>query len=295
MSIKPCRLLKRSLFILLVALTAASCKKDKPANPEDDLGRPVTGQSSAYVNQLFSYMPAPGQYINTAIGNMDAAKTVLNTDQGLVSLGAYGGSLTLGFDHTVINQPGKDDLVIYGNAATGFAEPGVVWVMRDSNGNGQPDDTWYELAGSAQNQTGYLRNYSVTYNRPAKATDNVSWTDNQGRSGVVQTNTFHTQAYYPEWVTGNTYTLTGTLLPASNISSTNPSFITSTAFTYGYADNQPGSDKLDIANAVDAAGSKVNLNGIDFVKIQTGIPYNLGWLGELSTEVKGVADLSLIK
>ncbi|WP_345951900.1 cell surface protein [Mucilaginibacter sp. PAMB04274] len=275
----------------------SSCKKDEeieePEQTEEVKVRPITTQSSAYVTQLFDYTPGPGQFVNTAFGDADAAKTVLNGKQGLVSLGSYGGNIVLGFDHTVLNQSGKEDIVIYNNASATFAEPGVVWVMQDVNSNGKPDDIWYELSGSAQNSAGYTRNYSITYTRPSSPANEVSWTDNLGNSGSVKTNTFYKQAYYPVWITANTYTLTGTLLPSSNIN--NAGIITSTPFTFGYADNSAGSDKLDIANAIDEKGNKVALKGIDFIKIQTGIPYNLGLLGELSTEVKGIADISIEK
>ncbi|MNF03871.1 hypothetical protein D3C80_2032740 [compost metagenome] len=63
----------------------------------------------------------------------------------------------------------------------------------------------------------------------------------------------------------------------------------------GYADNKPGGDRLDIANAIDKDGKKVVLKGIDFVKVQTGIMADLTIFGELSTEVGGIADISLIK
>lgn len=285
------------LIILAASTLLTACSKDDAEITEPGqtgVIRPVTAKSNIYVTQLISYNPAPGQLINTSTGSIDAAKTLLGT-KGLVCLGAFGGSIVLGFDHTVLNQENKEDLMIYGNAFTGFAEPGVVWVMQDSNNNGLADDTWYELTGSAEGTAGLIRNYAITYTRPATATADVTWTDNKGGSGSVKTNTFHNQAYYPEWITANTYTLTGTLLPTNNIDSTNPDNIKSNAFAYGYADNMAGGDKVDIANAIDAQGKKVSLQGIDFVKIQTGIPYNLGALGELSTEVAGVADLSLIK
>ncbi|MFD1258913.1 cell surface protein [Mucilaginibacter terrae] len=287
------KLLIPALFISLLVLNA--CKKDSPDEPNVEKEasiRPFTPHSSAYVTQLLSYTPAPGQFINTPSGSMDAAKGILKGKDGLVSLGFFGGSIVLGFDHTVLNRAGKDDLIIYNNSSVTFAEPGVVWVMQDKNNNGQPDDIWYELSGSAQNQTGYTNNYSITYIRPVTSISNVSWTDSKGNSGVVKTNMYHTQAYYPEWITADSYTLTGTLLPSTNINSSNPTFITSTPFTSGYADNTPGGDKLDIANAADEKGNKAALKGIDFIKIQTGIPFNAGWLGEMSTDVKGVADLS---
>jgi hypothetical protein len=291
---------KAKTILVLAAMMGAlwsSCKKDKTSDgtgPEAPV-RPVTAQSNAYVTQLFEFNPAPGQFDNTGIGDTVAAKGTLKTDQGLVSLGAWGGYITVGFDHTVLNIEGKTDFVVYGNAFAQFAEPGVIWVMQDTNGNGKPDDTWYEIKGSAYFKDGYTRNYSVTYTRPSCDSCSVPWKDNLGKTGVVQTNIFHSQIYYPKGIKTNTYTLTGTLLPSSNINMDNPSYITSASFDYGYGDNTGGGDKIDISSAMDAKGNKVNLKGIDFVKVQTGILFNMGWLGEQSTEFCGAADLSLLK
>ncbi len=279
-------------LLTLQVLFLFSCKKDDKIVLEAPI-RPITTESKAYVSTLFEFMPAPGQFINTSIADSTAAKGLLGK-KGFVSLGSFGGYITLGFDHTVINGDGED-IVVYGNAIANFAEPGVIWVMEDLNGNGKPDDIWYELSGSETDSVGYLRNYSITYKRPAAATDDVTWIDSKGKSGSVKTNTFHKQAYYPLAVIADTYTLKGTLLPTRNIDDSNPSNIKSVAFAFGYADNTPNGDKVDISNAVDENGKKVSLKGVDFIKIQNGIPYNMGWLGELSTEVSGIADLSLIK
>jgi hypothetical protein len=92
------------------------------------------------------------------------------------------------------------------------------------------------------------------------------------------------------WVTTDEFTRTGTLLPSTGIKGTS-----STPFGFGYADNTLNGDKVDISNAIDKDGKKVVLKGIDFIKIQTGIMADLTILGELSTEVTGIADISLIK
>lgn len=52
---------------------------------------------------------------------------------------------------------------------------------------------------------------------------------------------------------------------------------------------------MEIDWAVDNQSKSVKLKGIDFVKIYTSAQYNAGWLGELSTEVKGASDLSMVK
>jgi hypothetical protein len=287
--------------ILAVALFAtalwSSCKKDDKAKvtPPAVAIRPTTSSSSAYVTQLFEFNPAPGQFINTGLGDTVAATGTLNGINGLVSLGAWGGYIIVGFDHTVVNVTGKNNIVVYGNGFPGFAEPGVIWVMQDTNGNGKPDDTWYEIDGSASGLPGYIRNYSVTYTRPACDTCSVPWSDNQGHTGVVQTNIFHTQAYFPIGIKGNTYTLKGTLLPSTKIDMSNPSYITSGAFDYGYSDSHTGGDTVSIEHAIDATGKRVKLTGVDFIKVQTGIQFNMGWLGEQSTEFCGAADVSLLK
>jgi hypothetical protein len=291
---------RQIIFIALpVMVLINACKKDEQQStpppvvaPEAPI-RPTTARSNAYVTSFFEYNPAPGQFLNTSLANDSNARTILGNTQGLLTLGGWGGYVVYGFDHTVIDTAGPDLLVI-GNAFAQFAEPGVVWVMQDLNGNGKPDDTWYELAGSETGRPGYIRNYSVTYTRPTPANGSVPWKDNQGDTGSVQTNIFNTGDYYPDNLVADSYTLSGTLLPSTNIDMTDPSYITSASFSYGYCDNSAGGDPVDISMAIDSAGRSVMLKGIDFVKIQTGILYNMGWLGEQSTEVAGIGDISLI-
>ena len=288
---------KITAIFLVVSAFWSACKKDQkvtPSAPQAPI-RPVTSSSNAYVTQLFEFNPAPGQFINTGLADTVAAMGTLKTDQGLVSLGAWGGYIIVGFDHTVLNKHDTTDFVVYGNAFSLFSEPGVIWVMQDTNGNGKPDDTWYEIRGSAYHADGYLRNYSVTYTRPACDTCSVPWKDNQGKTGVVQTNIFNTQAYFPKGIKGSTATYNGTLLPSSKINMDDPTFITSSSWDYGYSDNTAGGDKIAISSAMDDKGNHVELKGIDFIKVQTGILFNMGWLGEQSTEFCGAADLSLLK
>ncbi|TDQ12062.1 cell surface protein [Pedobacter metabolipauper] len=253
---------------------------------------PVTANSNMYVTKFFEFGPAAGQFMNEAgWGAQTSAETIVGKKATTgVSLGSFGGFAVYGFDHTVINQADKEDIIVYGNAFANFSEPGVVWVMQDENGNGKPDDTWYELAGSEFGKPGYVRDYAVTYTRPTPPVLSVSWKDNKGNTGVVK-QSFHKLVHYPLWIPENEFTRTGTLLPSTGIKGS-----VSAAFEYGYADNnKAGSDKVDIANAIDKDGKKVTLKGIDFIKIQTGIMADLTILGELSTEVVGIADLSLVK
>lgn len=58
--------------------------------------------------------------------------------------------------------------------------------MQDVNGNGEPDDEWYELRGSETGKEGTVSGYAVTYYRPAGKGMDVQWTDSEGRSGTVE-------------------------------------------------------------------------------------------------------------
>ena len=256
--------------------------------------RPITEASDAYVSELLEFIPAPGQFINKNPGNLESAEGLVG-GSGLLSLGAWGGAVSYAFDHTVINHEDENDLIIHGNALPNFSEPGVIYVMQDDNANGLADDIWYEIKGSAHALEDTDRDYTLTYFRPETAADDVSWEDSKGNTGVVAKNAFHKQAYYPEWIKEDSYSISGTLLSYENVDMSNPSYITSTPFEYGYADNTSGGDQIDLAHAIDAEGNAVDLSGIDFIKIQTGIQANMGWLGELSTEITAVADLSLIE
>lgn len=95
---------------------------------------------------------------------------------------------------------GRIRFKIYGNAnynpnawqdrPGGSAEPGIVLVSKDENGNGLPDDEWYELAGSEYGTDTEIRDYEITYYRPEPENADVRWIDNQGNEGYVYRNTF---------------------------------------------------------------------------------------------------------
>jgi hypothetical protein len=56
---------------------------------------PYVGKSQ-YVSEILEYQPAPGQLINTQnFGSPQAAQSIVGNINGLVSLGAFGGSITL--------------------------------------------------------------------------------------------------------------------------------------------------------------------------------------------------------
>ncbi len=285
---------------------------------------------SAYIAQVFEYFPGVGQFINTMPlweegDNAEVmiakvrVKLVGGEQTGLITLGGCLGYVTVGFDHTIMNVQGECDFRIDGNAFSGSAEPGVLYVAYDKNKNGQPDgDEWYEIAGSsystAENEIWYddltdagydtaiYRDYSITYHKPETEPSGVEdeyiyWEDNQGNSGWLPKNNSHHQPYYPQWISGDLYTLSGVRLGQNGIKAPNSNFYSLKSYGWGYVDNQPNNDPksaIDIDWAVDSSGNKAHLPGIDFVKIQCGVNQVNGWLGECSTEVGKGTDLHIL-
>jgi hypothetical protein len=247
----------------------------------------------------------------------------VNHNNGMITLGGYGGYVVVGFDHEVQNVQGQCDIRILGNAfyadanpnpygskEGGSAEPGIVMVSRDDNGNGLPDDQWYEIKGSAHDLPNTVKNYTITYNKPDEnkakqphPTDNnlndvtyIQWTAT-GESGYLYKNTAHSQPYYPLWIDADQLTFTGTKLPNNAIDESGIGrYYVLYAYRWGYADNQPNNINraaINIDWAVDQYGNKANLNGIHFVKVYNALNQNCGWLGETSTEIAGAVDLHL--
>ncbi len=317
----------------------------------------ATAQNKPYITRVLEYCPAPGQFINTApayaTGEDSAllleraleligpeitpehtvvvmgetfvapADTVPITTQ-LISLGAYGGYVTFGFDHAVVNVADALDLQIAGNAFNGSCEPGVVMVSRDLNGNGLPDDPWYELAGSEYYKETTQHDYQITYYRtpadhkPTKLdrwitdTTYIRWTSNDrygATQGYIEKNSFHTQDYWPLWQDVETLSFAGTKMP-NNVNnqggSGDDALFWQDYYEWGYVDNRPDylydkpmTDSIaencnlgfDLEWAVDATGKPVHLTQIDFVKVYTGLNQKGGWIGETSTEVSGAIDL----
>ena len=126
---------------------------------------PSAGSSDSKV-KVYHLRPAPGQFIAQISGQTEEeacryAETRMNVQNNYVSLGAWGGYIIVGFDHSVYNKPdvssnGGYDFAIIGNPFDGSSEPGIVYVMQDENGDGLPNDTWYELRGS---ETGKAETY----------------------------------------------------------------------------------------------------------------------------------------
>lgn len=288
--------------------------------------------NSPYITKVYDFLPAPGQFINTLpeyeegdtkvdilakVEEQICGNDIDGAAPGMISLGAYGGYVVFGFDHSIVNVEGEYDFKIYGNAfrsnqtsAGGSYEPGIIMVSCDVNNNGEPDDEWYELAGSEYYKSETTHKYKITYYRPAadrainadpdpdysyiNDRTYIKWEDNQDDTGYVMRNVYHGQSYWPEWIDDTEISFEGTLL-ADNAydQSGNGSYYVQRFYDWGYVDNQPNDEEagFKIDWAVDADGNSVKLLAIDFIKVYSAINQYCGWIGETSTEVCGAIDL----
>ncbi len=294
----------------------------------------ITLRNDPTVARVFEFVPAPGQFVNSSgfttgevivgVGAASGSSSIPSTS-GMISLGGFGGYVVVGFDGPVMNDPRNPygvDFTIGGNAFEAgvkgyWSEPGAVMVMRDDNGNGLPDDTWYELAGSNYWFKTSRRDVTFTYEDLGYSTRYyIPYTASDGQNGAVPSNRFHAQNYFPDsklypdvkLVDGNKLPLKGTHINAVYDLRV-PSYIECyRPLAFGYCDNHATNgdltaatnpyyadengkvrDGFDISWAVDAEGNYVELDHIDFIKVYNSVNQACGWLGESSTEVAGIA------
>lgn len=130
----------------------------------------VVAHASDFASEVKESTPAPGQWINNAnyneparaIGPPSGGGTLTQNNTTIVSLGGFGGSIVLAFDHTIEDDPDNYiglDFIVFGNAhfVSGnpqrrFAEPAIVEIMPDLDADGMPGTTageqWYLIPGS---------------------------------------------------------------------------------------------------------------------------------------------------
>ena len=256
-------------------------------------------QNKSDIDSICKYMPAPGQFVGEmpkyeeGDDSLSMANKCLELLQKgeMITLGGFGGYVTVRFKQTVHNLSGAD-FRIDGNAFEGSSEPGVVWVSADVNGNGRPDDPWYELYGSEQAAGRSTKEYTVTYTKPSASNMDTPWTGSDGREGSILYNAYHGHYYYPLWYDTDTKSFTGTLLP-DNMHQEGTKWVMS-SFEYGYVDNlsnSPENSSFDIDLAHDSNGLPVHLDSIRFVRIQCAVIGCNRLTGEESTEVSTIYNL----
>jgi hypothetical protein len=194
-----------------------------------------------------------------------------------------------GFDHSVENKPGQYSLAISGNSfgsyveegddgeleVFGWYEPGTVWVMQDENGNGLPDDTWYELAGSETGNPRTIQRYAAAYTQGNLDIDHTGST-----AETFPYSTYYGDSFGFPQEPGAYVIYCGTRLRDWLVD--NGGILYTTAPKWGYVDN--AGDYFRISDAIQQDGSPANLDYIDFVRVQTAVLKIAGVLGEFSTE-----------
>jgi hypothetical protein len=267
-----------------------SCKDDN-----------VVGKSE-YITRVYEYVYAPGQHA-ALVNQSDTANFIGDPTgkTGWLYLGGFGGYVIAGFDHNIDNHEGYDFQVYALSGA--MPEPAIVYVMEDENGDGLPNDTWYELKGNQFENS--KRNYWVRYYKATNSVSNITWLDSSGNTGELIPGFGATYSYGWWWsgTTTDSITFCGTRLPDSyddnSTGETQLWTVPQDRFTWGYAENNYGTDfdsdvkanKLDISNAVDEEGIAVVLEKIRFIKVQTGVFQQAGWTNEVSSEIRGAKAL----
>ena len=305
---------------------------------------------SDFATRVIDYSPAPSQFVNhplyndpsRALGAPVGGGTVAADNSKLVTLGAFGGSITLGFDHTVLNDPrnplGLDAIVfgnavwVAGNANRRFAEAATIEISRDANANGVADDPWYLIPGShLAAAPGPLTRFTQTWDDDIDDQSyppfSVTWIP-PGHAGVWTTSAFMLPDNpFSNGVAGilnNPLGLSSTVEGVWGYAELSPTLIlgdTNANNAVDLPDMDPGDfytipddphavgvgpgfgssggmggggDAFDIAWAIDPATGlvlPVPLDGFDFIRITTAARRIEPILGELSSEIGGVADV----
>lgn len=277
--------------------------------PAGTFRRSSTGQ--AMVDKIYEYKPAPGHQVNGYIIVGDSYPEGCTHEQACdsvlahfsrrwsISLGSQGGYVIAGFDHSVRNSGGDYDLCIKGNPFSYQSEPGIIWVSQDDNGDGLPNDQWFELAGSEYGTQNHATDYVITYYRPPARRSATAWRDSFGATGYVPYMSYWNphDFYWQDWLEGDTLTFFGSFLADHSTYINGYSDIP--PYDWGYVDNL-GSDFIDgpagkmnyfrLSTARTFDGKPANLDYIDFIKIQTAQIGSTPNLGDISTEVYYISD-----
>lgn len=291
------------------------------------------GAGPPFATRVIEYAPAPGQFVNDARFN-DPSRALgapvgggmLSPDNSkVVTLGGFGGTITLGFDRRVLDDPRNPmglDAIVFGNAAYVAGDPNRRWaeaatieISLDVNGNGLADDPWYlvvppQISGPVARVS---RTWDDNIGDPTHPPHAASWVP-PGRTGQWQTWAYE----LPVSVFGGPVVLNplGPLSTAEGVwgvADQTPTLLLGdmTAddvvdvpwmgpewfytrpddpMTVGISPGSGGGDAFDIAWAIDpGTGLPALLPGFDFIRITTAVDVVHPLLGEISAEIGGVA------
>lgn len=296
----------------------------------------VAAGQTPFASRVIDYSPAPGQRVNDALFNVAAAALgepfpgglPESEDAIIVTLGGFGGAITLAFDHTVEDDPLNPlgmDAIVFGNAFWAGGDPNYHWaecatieISLDENDNGLADDAWYLIPGSHIPIPGEQWRIATWDDNVSDATyppDLASWIP---------------PGYFATWTT-HAYELPVELFGAAVV--VNPSGDSGIEGIYGYAEYSPtlllgdtdangsvddptmapeefytvpddpltvgislgsgGGDAFDIAWAIDPDTKlPADLPGFDFIRLTTAVDVIVGGFGEKSAEIDAVADVA---
>lgn len=279
---------------------------------------------SPYITSLFDFDPAPGMFANDLYKVGFKKEDILRTALGRINetsvgyqldLGGFGGSIIVGFDHTVVNVPGQSDFKVYGGDLSDKENPpapGLIYVAYDKNGNGKPDDDeWYEMIGSQHTKANTIKNFKITYHKKAAGAPVVVggpndmfsdrehiFCENNSPESYYMPRSKSRKEYYPLWASQTVVTYEGIKLNVDFVTA-RPGQATLWNFTppqWGYV-NAVNPD-IDIDWAVDKNGNKANLPGINFIKVVNCVSEPMGLCHQqssMATKFAGAADLHLLK
>jgi hypothetical protein len=250
--------------------------------------------TSPFAVSVIDYSPAPGLFYdnpqyndpNRALGRPYGSTNPYQPDNSsVVTLGGFGGSITLAFDHDVKDNPGNYDFIIFGNAMYTQAplrwiQPGVVEISQDGL-------NWYLIPGSL---------LSPSAVQPAFARVSRHYQEIDRTLSAYQIQTLPSDAIveggYLIWGYAN---LTPVLAPPAGADP--DSFYTMPADPRkpGLAAGACGGDSFDIAWAVDpVTGEPAGLDWFRYIRISTAVDADHGnGLGEFRANIDAVADVAV--
>ncbi len=285
-----------------------------------------TSNYNPYITSIFDFDPAPGMFANDLYKDGFSKEDVMQLALGRIDktsvgypldLGGFGGSIVVGFDHTVVNVPGTEDFRIYGGdvsnptgAKGNPPAPGLIYVAYDKNKNGKPDDDeWYEIIGSQHTKETTIKNFKVTYYKKGADEPLVTssalfldfehvYCENNQDEKYYLARPKGRKEFYPLWAAQTTVSYEGTKLDVDfkTARANQTTLWYSTPPEWGYA-NAINPD-IDIDWAMDKNGNKANLPGIDFIKVVNCVSEPMGLCQQQSSMAAvfaGAGDLHLLK
>lgn len=295
-----------------------------------------TGPSPFAVEVVY-YDPAPGQFVNSvglgdpsrALGAPDGHGLFTGNGNSVVTLGGFGGSLILRFDHVVEDHPLNPlglDAIVFGNAFWVGGDPRARWaecatieIALDADGSGAIDgkERWFLIPGSHL-PTAAMMPATVTWDDDIMDTTYppalTAWIP-PGRSGVWTTVAFalpHAVFSVPVLFNDSTTPDRESVFGYADASPTlllgdldgddmvdDPSLspedfytVPDDPFTVGVDAGSGGGDAFDIAWAIDPqTGAPAGLTGFNMIRLINPVHAVLGPIGEKSPEIDAVADV----